>query len=601
MQAISIRIFLILFLLILINPASLPAAAEQRTALVIGNSAYSAGPLKNPVNDATDMATMLKKLGFSVTLNKNASLQQMEEAIEAFGNRLKRGGVGLFYYAGHGVQVNGTNYLLPIGAKINKEADVKYQAVDANKILDEMATANNGLNIVMLDACRDNPYGRSFRNASRGLAIVSSAPSGTFISYSTSPGNVARDGDGRNSPYTQALLENMDKPGLSINNIFMQVRSKMKRETGQIPWELSSLEGDFYFVPVLASKSTAMIPSGKSEMDALDEESRKLEKENRSLVEENALLEKKKALGEKRQKIEEEKVALDAKKSSTLAMGDRPPVDTATEIDRDGRFIAYSDGTALDTWTNLMWAANDNGAFINWSDATSYCANYRGGGYKDWRIPTKNELFRLYAPWLGVRGHQKTELIKLTGYSLWASETRGADAITFDFFTGEWHEYPMLHTISRALPVRTGKSVSKVKEIKRDGRFIAYDNGTVLDTRTKLMWAAIANSYLDYDVATNYCNSYGGGGYTDWRMPKQNELAKLYDARKTNPVAGEYTMKVHLTEFIVLTDCCLWPLEQKDSDKAIYFDFSKGKWYWDDVRSGWSSARHSALPVRSVK
>jgi uncharacterized caspase-like protein len=183
------------------------ATTERRTALVIGNSTYSSGPLKNPVNDAADMAAMLKKLGFTVTLKRNARLQEMDDAVEAFGNQLKRGGVGLFYYAGHGVQINGTNYLLPIGAKINKEADVKYQAVDANKILDEMATANNGLNIVMLDACRDNPFARSFRNASRGLAIVSSAPSGTFISYSTSPGNVARDGEGRNSPYTSALLK----------------------------------------------------------------------------------------------------------------------------------------------------------------------------------------------------------------------------------------------------------------------------------------------------------------------------------------------------------------------------------------------------------
>jgi hypothetical protein len=181
MQAMPMRIFLVLFILFLICPSALQAATEQRIALVIGNSAYSSGPLKNPVNDAADMAAMLKKLGFSVTLQKNAGLQEMDEAIEAFGNRLKRGGVGLFYYAGHGVQVNGVNYLLPIGAKINKEADVKYQAVDANKILDEMATANNGLNIVMLDACRDNPFARSFRNVTRGLAIVSSAPSGTFI------------------------------------------------------------------------------------------------------------------------------------------------------------------------------------------------------------------------------------------------------------------------------------------------------------------------------------------------------------------------------------------------------------------------------------
>ena len=235
--------------LVLFLPGIVSAAQEMRTALVIGNGAYSSGSLKNPVNDATDMATMLKNLGFSVTLKKEATLQEMDEAIEAFGNSLKRGGVGLFYYAGHGVQVNGTNYLLPIGVKINKETDVKYQAVDANKILDEMATANNGLNIIILDACRDNPFARSFRNAARGLAVVNSAPSGTFISYSTSPGNAARDGSGRNSPYTSALLEYLPVPGLTISDVFVNVRARVKKETGQVPWELSSLEGRFYFKP----------------------------------------------------------------------------------------------------------------------------------------------------------------------------------------------------------------------------------------------------------------------------------------------------------------------------------------------------------------
>jgi uncharacterized caspase-like protein len=188
MQVMLGRIFLVLSLLALINPALSSAATEQRIALVIGNSACSSGPLKNPVNDATDMAAMLKKLGFTVTLLKNARMQGMEEAIEELGNRLKRGGVGLFYYAGHGVQVSGVNYLLPVGVKINKESDVRFQAVDASRVLAEMENANNGLNIVILDACRDNPFGKTFRSASRGLAIVSSAPVGTFISYSTGAG-----------------------------------------------------------------------------------------------------------------------------------------------------------------------------------------------------------------------------------------------------------------------------------------------------------------------------------------------------------------------------------------------------------------------------
>jgi uncharacterized caspase-like protein len=492
MQAMPIRIFLVLFILALIYPSSLIAeriqsppdikresaevlpgliaAPERRTALVIGNSTYSSGPLKNPVNDAADIAAMLKKLGFTVTLKRNARLQEMDEAMEAFGNRLKRGGVGLFYYAGHGVQVNGTNYLLPIGAKINKEADVKYQAVDANKILDEMATANNGLNIVMLDACRDNPFARSFRNALRGLAIVSSAPSGTFISYSTSPGNVARDGDGRNSPYTAALLKYMQEPGLTISDVFINVRTKLKKETGQVPWELSSLEGQFYFMPGSARKSADTVSTEKATVerdessvsttaatDDLDDEQRKVELEKQRLEKEEALLTEKTTLEEKRRQLEEKK--------KQLAMGKRPSASAANEIRRDGRFIAYDNGTVLDTSTTLMWPVRDNGSNINWANAKTYCENYRRGGYTDWRMPTQDELAGLYDAGKSQQNESSprlplhlTELIDVTACCPWASETRGSDAALFIFVNGKWRWGPQSHdSYTRALPVRSGK------------------------------------------------------------------------------------------------------------------------------------------------
>jgi uncharacterized caspase-like protein len=175
---------IILAVCLLLMPLAARAAPEQRIALVIGNSAYSSGPLKNPVNDANDMAAMLKKLGFSVTLKQNTKQQEMDESIREFGRQLKRTrGVGLFFYAGHGIQIGGVNYLLPVNAKIEKESDVRFQSVNADMVLAEMENAENGLNLVILDACRDNPYSRSFRNFTRGLAILSNAPSGTFISY----------------------------------------------------------------------------------------------------------------------------------------------------------------------------------------------------------------------------------------------------------------------------------------------------------------------------------------------------------------------------------------------------------------------------------
>ena len=154
-------------MILLIVATVLPAGAAQRVALVIGNSQYESAPLANPVNDATDMAAALTRLGFTVILKKNASQEAMEEALEDFGNRLKRGGVGLFFYAGHGIQANGANYLIPVGARLKKESDLKYRAIDAGRILDEMQNANNGTNIVILDACRDNPFSRSFRSAGR--------------------------------------------------------------------------------------------------------------------------------------------------------------------------------------------------------------------------------------------------------------------------------------------------------------------------------------------------------------------------------------------------------------------------------------------------
>lgn len=239
----------LLFTLMQAFPAQ--AAPEKRLALVIGNAVYGFSPLKNPVNDASDIATSLQKLGFTVILKKNVNIKEMEASIQDFGNRLKLGGVGLFYFAGHGLQVNGINYLIPVGAKIDKESDIKYEAVDAGKILDEMANAANGFNIVILDACRDNPFHRQFRSVSRGLAIVGSAPKGSYISYSTSPGQVALDGDGRNSPFAAALIKYMKEPGWTIEQVFKNVRHRLSQDTDgkQVPWELSSLEGDFFFVP----------------------------------------------------------------------------------------------------------------------------------------------------------------------------------------------------------------------------------------------------------------------------------------------------------------------------------------------------------------
>jgi hypothetical protein len=231
-------------------PANQPQRFLRGHALVIGNSRYQyTTPLPNPANDAKDIANALKPLGFEVTLKVDATLKAMENNIKRFGRKLREGGVGLFYYAGHGVQVAGRNYLIPIDADVDSESDIKYEAIDAGRLLGKMEDANNGTNIIILDACRNNPFSSKFRGVSRGLAKMD-APAGSLIAYSTAPGSVAADGDGRNGLYTSKLLTLINREGLTIEECLKKVRVEVMKETAneQVPWESSSLTVDFYFV-----------------------------------------------------------------------------------------------------------------------------------------------------------------------------------------------------------------------------------------------------------------------------------------------------------------------------------------------------------------
>ncbi|MDK9723540.1 MAG: S41 family peptidase [Sterolibacteriaceae bacterium MAG5] len=224
-----------------------PGADEKRVALVIGNGAYPSSPLKNPVNDARAISGKLKALGFEVITRENVAQKDMTRAITQFGEKLARkGAVGLFYYAGHGMQVRGKNYLIPVDAQISSEASVRSEAIDVDAMLEQLSTS--ALGIVILDACRNNPFERRFRGAAGGLAQMD-APKGTLIAYATAPGKVASDGDGKNGLYTQELLKVLDERGLKVEDVFKRVRRQVADATAdqQVPWESSSLTGDFYF------------------------------------------------------------------------------------------------------------------------------------------------------------------------------------------------------------------------------------------------------------------------------------------------------------------------------------------------------------------
>lgn len=258
---------MILAALILISTGR-PGFAQERVALVIGIGSYTnISPLPNPTNDAKLMAETLREIGFEVIEAIDINQIEMRRAIRDFGEAMERAGpegIGLFFYAGHGVQVRGVNYLIPLGTRIERESDVPIEAVDASVILESMYFSPTQLNFVILDACRNNPFARGFRSAGRGLARMD-APSGTLIAYATAPGDVAADGDGVNSPYTQALATAMTDPELSVERMFREVRNEVMTKTNnrQVPWEASSLTGaDFYFSPRAQEPepSTAAVP-----------------------------------------------------------------------------------------------------------------------------------------------------------------------------------------------------------------------------------------------------------------------------------------------------------------------------------------------------
>jgi uncharacterized caspase-like protein len=243
-----------------------PASAEKRVALVVGNTHYEHSPaLTNPVNDAEDVAGVLRSLGFEVLLGLDLDKRAFDLKVRDFALALNQADTALFFYAGHGLQVSLQNYLVPVDAKIGRERDLDFEVVRLDFILKQMELEREGkTNIVFLDACRDNPFtetlartmGTRAISIGRGLAEVQTGV-GTFIAYSTQPGNVASDGSGRNSPFAGALKRHLPEPGRNLTNIMINVRKDVLDATQgrQVPWDHSALTEDFYFDLAFATGS----------------------------------------------------------------------------------------------------------------------------------------------------------------------------------------------------------------------------------------------------------------------------------------------------------------------------------------------------------
>lgn len=223
--------------------------SRTRVALVIGNNSYRSSPLKNSANDAHYMAATLRRLGFEVEEKTDLGYMEMNKSIEGFCKKLKFGGVGLFYYAGHGMQVNGNNYLIPVDSQIEEENEVIYKAIDAGHVLTRMEQSKSGVNLIILDACRDNPFPHSFRSASQGLASMD-VPNGAFMAYATNPGKTADDGDGKNGLFTAELVKALETPDIPLEQVFKRAIKAVreKSDSKQTPCFVSKLKEDFYFI-----------------------------------------------------------------------------------------------------------------------------------------------------------------------------------------------------------------------------------------------------------------------------------------------------------------------------------------------------------------
>lgn len=496
---------------------------SSRTALVIGNSNYSTAPLKNPVNDATDMAYILTQKSFLVTLLTDANQRDMKKAIRQFGKNLTKGGVGLFYYAGHGMQVDGINYLIPVGTDIEAEDEIEFSAINANLVLKKMESASNPLNMMFLDACRNNPFERSFRSGSRGLAQMD-APAGSLIAYATAPGSVAADGDGRNGIFTKHLLKAISKQSIELSEVIKTVGAGVQSETGrkQIPWTSSSVTGDFFFIDV----KTVVV-----EDDEVQPEVTKMQKIPSSQI-----------------KTKENKL-----------------VTTANEEERE------------------LWAMVKDSDSID--DLEIFLESYPKSNYKNqankkiWMMSTKsidsiktylrknpNSPFKKNADkkiWEFVSADNSIESLKkyLIEYpnsdyekeadkQMWQLVNSTNSIPHYRSFISDYPDNRFLGFAK--LKLANMKKAEQDRLEKENQKKILTE--TIFDKNTGLMWQRSGNKKMNWQEADNYCRKLSLAGLYNWRLPQKAELLLVLKIRdKLDFASSDYWSSTSYSDSFIWT------------------------------------------------
>jgi uncharacterized caspase-like protein len=374
------------------------ASASDRVALVIGNGSYQhATHLANPGNDARLLGETLRGLGFDVTEQVDLGRNAMERTVLDFSRRASGAEVALIFFAGHGIQMAGHNYLLPVDARLEDDLSLRVEAVNLDLLLESVAGA--GTRLVVLDACRNNPFASRMRmsnpnrSVTRGLGKVEVAEGGTLIAFSTSPDDVATDGDGRNSPFSTALARHLRQPGLEIRQVFTRVRAEVRGQTKmrQTPWENSSLLTD-----VFLAGTTPVPPDPRPVIPAPAFDPRQAELAFWQGTQQADTLAAYRAYKQRYPSgdyaaladIQIEKLSIRSTPSATAQFV------AQAEVDSNG-FIDQGNGVLFDTQTGLEWTQHDNGSPTNWSDAERYCANLSTAG-SGWRLPLIDEFAAIY-------------------------------------------------------------------------------------------------------------------------------------------------------------------------------------------------------------
>ncbi len=635
--------------------------SEHKAALIIGNSAYAEAPLRNPANDAEDMSAALEKLGFQVELLKDSNRREMRAAARRFGDALRSGGVGLFYFAGHGIQLKGKNYLVPLKADIRDEFDVEDEALHIGMVLSAMERASNRLNIVILDACRNNPYARSFRSSSRGLAMMD-APRGTLIAYSTAPGQVAADGAGRNSPYTGTLLPALQLEGLEVEKVFKRVRIKVIEETArrQVPWESSSLTGDFYFIP----PAPFVAPLLGKEGDPRDSSNVRLKSEVQSGSSSVPL----RSTPEDRLNIEATIEML-----KTKGFYDKYKHPEGKGISHQYELLAGGQ-VVYDRVSGLMWQQSGSSEFLFYKDAKKYIARLnqeKFAGYDDWRLPTLVEAMSLIEARKMANNLYIDPAFDAKYWWIWTSDLSSASrAWSVDFEFGhcedldlDYSRYIRAVRFGKSFQEASGKSAKKtsisqhkakkpyktttgsgkpsvilrstsdnnlseaaVKKMLKTRGFYAsnwnpggkgivhqyelqLDGRVVFDGATGLMWDQSGSSesmiYKNAKMYVDRLNQKKYADFTDWRLPTLEEAMSLM-----TPVRNDN--ELYIDSVFDARQAWIWTSDQERASHAwcVFFDGSgcyySGSFgdviYVRAVRLGQSSLKTSTKPVKkSIK